>query len=200
MEEVDMFSIDFKVDNRRVENALSQLASDLQDKAIMRAVNKTADAAKTATSREIRAQGYNIKAAAISKSLHIRRATRHDLEAVIEVTGKPIPLINYGARQVGRGVSVQVKNGRKIIPGAFIATMPNGHRGVFVRVGKGHKKVMRGGRAVWSGLPIRELWGPSIPTAAANEAVQSALASTIRDKYARLLAHEIRFILLSANR
>jgi len=195
-----MFSIDFKVDNRRVEKALSQLASNLQDKAIMRAVNKTAAAAKTATSREIRAQGYNIKAAAISKSLHIRRATRNNLEAVIEVAGKPIPLINYGARQVGKGVSVQVKNGRKIIPGAFIVTMPNGHRGVFVRVGRLHKKVMKNGRPIWSGLPIRQLWGPSIPTVVANEAVQHAMAITIRKKYARLLAHEIRFILLSSSK
>lgn len=195
-----MFSIDIKVDSRRVEKSLQQLSDDLQNKAIMRAVNKAAATAKTAASREIRAQGYNIKASAISKSMHIRRATRHDLEAVIEVTGKPIPLINYGARQVGRGVSVQVKNGRKIIPHAFIATTPNGHRGVFIRVGKGHKKVTKDGRIIWSGLPIKQLWGPSIPTAVANAAVQSALAKTIRDKYARLLAHEIRFILLSANK
>lgn len=195
-----MFSIDIKVDSRRVQHALSQLASDLQDKAIMRAVNKTAAAAKTAASREIRAQGYNIKAAAISKSLLIHRATKHDLKAVISVTGKPIPLLAYGGRQVGRGVSVQVKNGRKIIRGAFIATMPSGHQGVFVRVGKRHKKVMRNGHVVWSGLPIKQLFGPSIPSAVANEAVQRALAQTIKQKYPRLLAHEIKFILLSANK
>lgn len=194
-----MFSIDIKVDSRRVRQSLSQLASSLQDKAIARAVNKTAAAAKTEASREIRAQGYNIKAAAISKSLTITRANNRTLEAVIVVSGRAIPLINYGARQVGKGVSVQVKNGRQIIPHAFIATAKNGHRGVFVRVGRAHKKVIRGGRAIWSGLPIKELFGPSIPTATANEAVQRAMARVIKDRYPRLLAHEIKFVLLSVN-
>ncbi len=93
-----MFSIEFKVDGRRVERALGRLADDLQNKVIARAINKTAQMAKTAASREIRAQGYNIKAGAISKSLTIRRANKGNLEAVIMVSGKPIPLINYGAR------------------------------------------------------------------------------------------------------
>jgi hypothetical protein len=39
------------------------------------------------------------------------------------VTGRPVPLIDYDARQTKRGVSVRVKNGRTIFRHAFTATM-----------------------------------------------------------------------------
>jgi hypothetical protein len=73
------------------------------------------------------------------------------------------PLINYGAKQTKKGVTVRVKNGRTTLRHAFIATMPNGHKGVFERVGSGHKRVTKKGRSYMSGLPIKELYGPSIP-------------------------------------
>ncbi|WP_080436323.1 hypothetical protein [Burkholderia ubonensis] len=114
---------------------------------------------RTGASREIRAAGYNLKAGTIRKTLSATRATPARLIAALTATGRPIPLINYGARQTTKGVTVRVKNGSKTLRHAFIATMASGHIGVFERVGTGHKRVTRNGRAYWSGLPIRELYG-----------------------------------------
>ena len=67
---------------------------------------------------------------------------------------------------------------------AFIVSMGNGHRGVFVRVGG------KGGRR----LPIRELYGPSIPTALSNRVVEEAIMRKIKEKFPQILAHEIAFL------
>lgn len=163
-------------------------------RAIMRALNKTAQQARTGASRDVRAAGYNIKASAIKRSFTIDRATPSKLSVTLRATGAPIGLINYGAVQTKKGVTVRVKNGRKTLKHAFIATMPNGHKGVFERVGTGHKKVTKDGRAYMSGLPIRELFGPAIPDALSNDVVQKALAQFIADKYPAILAHEVEWL------
>ncbi|KVR46380.1 hypothetical protein WM11_31480 [Burkholderia ubonensis] len=72
--------------------------------------------------------------------------------------------------------------------------MQNGHKGVFERTGKTHKKVMRNGKVVRTGLPIKELFGPSIPQSLANDAVQKALMKKIREKFPQILKHELAFI------
>lgn len=105
----------------------------------------------------------------------------------MRAAGAPVPLINYGATQTKTGVTVRVKNGRKTLKHAFIATMPNGHRGVFERTGAGHKRVTKKGRSYTSGLSIRELYGPSIPDALSNDVVQKAMARLVADKYPAIL-------------
>ncbi|MFM0243794.1 phage tail protein [Paraburkholderia sediminicola] len=165
-----------------------------QQKAVIRALNKTATQARTAASVEVRGAGYNIKASAIKKSFVIKRASRGNLVVVLTATGARIPLINYGARQTKSGVSFSVKNGRKTMRHAFIATMKSGHIGVFERTGKGHKKVVRNGKTVRTGLPIKELLGPSIPQSLANEAVEKALMAKIRSVFPKILEHELAFI------
>lgn len=180
---------------KEVTRSLDKLANELRATAITRALNKTAAAAKVEASRNIRAAGYNIKARAIKESIVIRRATRSDLTAILEVTGRPIRLINYDARQVARGLSVSVKNGRKVIPGAFVATMKSGHKGAFKRLpgtvtGKRGKPILN--------RKIVELFGPSIPSAMQNEVVQRQLEAAIRDKFPKLLEHEIAYILLKS--
>jgi hypothetical protein len=162
--------------------------------AITRALNKTAITARADAARNIRDAGYGIKVSSVKGAISIRRANNQDLKAIVTATGNPIPLINYGARQTSKGVSVNVKNGRKVIAHAFIATMASGHKGVFARLGKTHKKVMRRGKSYWSGLPIDELFGPSIPTAFANGAVQDAVKTAIEERFPVVLRQELKFI------
>jgi hypothetical protein len=85
---------------------------------------------------------------------------------------KRIPLIKFGARGPepsrgkGRGVSYKLGGqGKQRVPNAFIATMPSGHRGVFVRAMGAHGPLQGSlARLAKSGgrLPIRELAGPSL--------------------------------------
>ncbi|ACC71070.1 phage tail protein [Paraburkholderia phymatum] len=188
-----MLKLNVHADVKGVATSLTRYVGEHQ-KAVVRALNKTAMQARTAAALEVRSAGYNIKSSAIKSSFAVQRASRGKLVAVLKSTGRPVALINYGARQGKNGVSVQVKAGRTVLRHAFIATMRNGHKGVFERTGKTHKKVMRNGKVVRSGLPIKELFGPSIPQSLANDAVQKALMKKIREKFPQILKHELAFI------
>jgi hypothetical protein len=191
-----MIKLNVTVDMAQALTTLDRVSEEVREKAAMRAINKMADQVKVQASRDIRGAGYNIKIGTIKKAITIGRASSSQLVARVRASGRPIGLINYGARKTRKGVSVQVKNGRKIIPDAFIATMPNGHRGVFVREGATHKKVMTGGRVQWSGLPIRELYGPSIPSAFLSKIVQESLESAVRERCPAMFRHEVEFLRL----
>jgi hypothetical protein len=179
-----------------IEGALKKLGATAigSTEAITRALNKTAITARAQAARSIRDVGYGIKVSSVKGSISIRRATSQDLKAVVTATGRPIPLIAYGARQTSKGVSVNVKNGRKEIAHAFIATMASGHKGVFVRTGNTHKRVVRGGKGSRSGLPIKELFGPSIPTAFFNAKVQDAVKTAIDERFPVVLRQELKYV------
>jgi hypothetical protein len=188
-----MLKLDVRADVKGITTSLTRYVGE-QQKAVVRALNKTAMQARTAAAAEVRGAGYNIKSSAIKSSFSIQKASRGKLVVVLKSTGRPVALINYGARQGKNGVSVQVKAGRTVLRHAFIATMQNGHKGVFERTGKTHKKVKRNGKVVRTGLPIKELFGPSIPQSLANDAVQKALMKKIREKFPQILKHELAFV------
>lgn len=187
-----MLKLNVNADVKGVTASLTRYVGE-QQKAVVRALNKTAMQARTAAAQEVRGAGYNIKSSAIKSSFSIQKASRGKLVAVLKSTGRPVALINYSARQGKNGVSVQVKEGRTVLRHAFIATMQNGHKGVFERTGKTHKKVVRNGKVQRTGLPIKELFGPSIPQSLANDAVQKALMKKIREKFPQILKHELAF-------
>jgi hypothetical protein len=171
---------------------MGRVKSEVVQKATPIALNKVAAQVKTSAAQSMRDAGYNLKVSAIKKGLTITRATSGRLTATVVASGRPIPLIAYGARQTGKGVSVDVLHGRKLIAGAFIATMRSGHKGIYVRVGNRHKRVMKAGKPVWSALPIRELFGPSVPDGLANKAAQDALQRLVEDKFPELLRQQIK--------
>jgi hypothetical protein len=185
-----MISINVQSNFKQISVKLFELRTTVLEKAKISALNKVAAQAKVGASKEIRNAGYNMKAAAIKKQISIRRAVNGNAVAVVKFSGRPIPLIQFSARETKAGVSVSVKNGRKVIKGAFIATMPTGHQGVYVRVGNQHKKI----NGKWHGLPIKELYGPSMPAAFGSEIVQAAIASLVRDKFPSILEHEIKYL------
>lgn len=64
-----MLKIDMKFDAKLLISDMKALAEGVKDKAIVRALNEVADQAKVRASREIRAAGYNLKAATIKKAI-----------------------------------------------------------------------------------------------------------------------------------
>jgi minor tail protein Z (GPZ) len=200
-----MTNLTTKIDLSGALRKLEILRSE-QPKAIIRALNKTSKSARAQAAREIVGVGYGMKIAGIKKAISIRRATRAELTAIVQASGKPIPLINYSARQTKAGVSVAVLNGRTTITGAFIATMPSGHKGVYLRVGsatekrmvaRGAMKITKGRKIAYKhGLPIRQLFGPSVPNAFVNKLVQEAVIRTIRERFGVVLEQELRYIAL----
>lgn len=186
-----MIAIDIRTNIAEFQRSLDRFSNELQTKAIVRALNATAASAKVAASRDIRAAGYNITAKAVKRTIDVRLATRNDLQAIVTSSGKGIPRIAFGARQTATGVSYAIKGGRKTTPGAFIATMKSGHRGMYVRVagmqtGKRGKPILN--------RKIKELWGPSIPTALMNNVVRQRMEAAIRERFPRELQRQIRFI------
>ncbi len=68
------------------------------------------------------------------------------------VSGELVPLAKFPFTSTPQGVRVNVNRAggaRKLIPSAFVATMANGHTGIFVRKGKAR-------------LPIKELFSSKL--------------------------------------
>lgn len=108
---------------------------------------------------------FNIRARDAKKGIKlIRRSSARSLYVVWKARGGPIPLKSYGAkggRPLGKHVPVTVevtKNSRKTVAGGFIG--PNDH--VFKRKGKAR-------------LPIKKLWGPSLPSGFVKDQVTNSL-------------------------
>ena len=157
---------------------------------------RAAQAAGSSALRAMRAEGSRrirerkgIQAGQIDRALSLLYPKSKDVFAwALVAKSKPIPLIAFGARQVGSGVSVEVTKGkRSIVRGAFIATMQSGHRGVFMR--QGNKQVMRKGR--YKGKlrqPIKERFSATISSALGKAApeVLNRGASVFKTTFERM--------------
>ncbi len=122
--------------------------------ALARAINRTIGSVRTVMVREI-AGDIGLASKVVRDALSLREAVPDRPEATLGAKLKRTPLIAFGAsgpepsRGRGRGVSYKLSGSRDRIQSAFIATMPSGHRGVFIRKARAR-------------LGIRELFGPSI--------------------------------------
>jgi hypothetical protein len=130
-------------------------------RAIRHSIRRAIYGVRTDAAYEVR-KTYNVKSGVIKKSFKLSFAS--DLLSGSATTlGKRIPLINFGGRPMrpiypppSRGVSVKVKQQRKFIDEKdgklpFVARMKSGHVGIFRRDEE-------------YSLPIKELYGPSIPS------------------------------------
>lgn len=176
-----MIRIDVRDNLSGIALRYERLAGEVKEKALVRALNKTAITVRAEASREIRKE-YNLKSKVVKDQIRIFRANRATLTAVIEASGRPIPLVEFDARW-GRkqaGASVRVKRERKVVKGSFIAVMPGGHRGVYVRQGKKR-------------LPIRQLYSISLPTAFTQKRVTEALIRAAQARFPVAVEQELRF-------
>lgn len=112
----------------RIERSLRRAGSDA-----LRAMRKTGSDAVRAKKK------FKLKQvqSAFQLSFPSEGTKIEDLEWRLTVRSIPTPLGAFPARQTRKGVKVTVNTGSpKLFPGAFIATMKSGHRGVFYRLGK----------------------------------------------------------------
>jgi hypothetical protein len=118
---------------------VDDLKSREMPRAISMALNRAADGVRVDASREIRTR-YKIKVATVNKAFSIQRATPSRLVSMIRVRGRPLSLGGFSARQVRKGVTVNVKGTRKLITHAFVRTLRTNdddtYEVVFMRVGK----------------------------------------------------------------
>ena len=130
----------------------------------------------------------------------------------IAASGKPLPLIAFkGVAQRRKGVSVRAWNKARIYPGSFLARMPSGHLGVFVRKSTAYHhpvswhpksgqptKVTRtiSGKTrtveAWTALPIKELFGPSVPRTLAQTRFTALVESLTNTRLPTLINQEVQ--------
>ena len=58
--------------------------------------------------------------------------------------------------------------------------------------------MIKKGKAVWSALPVKQLFGPAVPDAMANASVQAALDRLVQETFGDVFASELRYAISKA--
>jgi len=129
------FPMIIEVDDREVKAFLKKLGSlTAQDKALYRTLGKTNKTTKTQAAKSV-GKSLALKAGRIKKDMKTLGPHKGDLTARLRTKSRPVGYLQFGAKQKKGGVSVKVlrKGGRRFIPHAFIAKMPNNEQIVAIR-------------------------------------------------------------------
>ena len=177
--------LSIKTNFPEVQRQLQQLQEDVAKQATARALNATVAQAKTAMSREIRAE-FVIPAAKVNEALRINRARAsngaYSMEASLESPskrGRSLNLSNFQARQTAKGVTFKVSRGgpRKLIPGSFLI---NGGKTVMIREGKKR-------------LPIKALQTIGVASMFNTKRINAKVVQLVNERFPVIFAREAKF-------
>lgn len=156
-------------------------------KALARAINRSVQNARSNMVRSVREE-YTAKAKAIRETISISKASSSNLEAVVKSVSPPLPLRDFQVSpktQNGKRrspIRVAIKKGRKTSFDRTFVVRTGGSINVFERVGK-------------SRLPIKKLFGPSVPQMIGNEKVITRISYGATAVMGKRLDHEINRLL-----
>ena len=193
------FSI--KTNFPEIQKRLRAMQRDIASKAMASALNKTVAQAKTAMSREIRAE-FTIPASKVNEALRINRARatggQFNLESPSK-RGRSLNLINFAPRQTARGVTVKIKKGgpRKLLRGAFIG---NDGRTVFVRTGGAKRRMSKGFNTGKMREPIKALQTIDVACMFNTKRINAKVVRFIEEKFPASFANETKFFTNRFNR
>lgn len=176
--------INLTLESREVQHFLKQLEKTVLPKVTANALNKTAQSAKSVVIKTI-AMEASLKQQDVRPLIALTRAYPKQLFVILRaLSDKRLPLIRIDprAKQGNMGVTYRSPKGPRLIPHAFLATMPSGHRGIYKRVG-----IQR--------LPIQELFGPSIAAVFKQPSVQAAAEKTVLARWPVCCEQALRFAL-----
>lgn len=169
--------------------------------ATSRAINRTLTAVNTEASIQVR-KVYNLTATRIKKNFKTSKATMNNLNAAWRSKGRPVGLLQFGARQTKKGVSVKVmaSSARTVVYGAFIQIPKMTLTGRAIMTGpQVFWREKKGGQLV-DRYNIHRLEGPRIEDALAKPDVQKALQKTADDTLSKRLDAEANYILSRAGK
>lgn len=187
-----MIKMSVRADLTAVRGQLRRIEKGMREQAIASALNRTAEMAKTAATRDI-TRDINLQAAYVRGRIKIRRASARSgvLEVTLSSPGKrSANLIRFAERRVtiathrrrvkeGKtGVYVKIRKAGdwKLVKGAFIG---NKGRTVFRRIGK-------------SRLPIEALQAIDVPQAMFSDIGVANLKRAVTTIFPKRMAHEIQ--------
>ena len=191
--------MDIKINQVEFSKVNVMLLSILADAtpAMVRSLNRTMTGVRTDKSAAVRAE-YNLKKSYVDQHITIRKAKYGDPTGQVDTRSTPSGLINFGARTVKTGVSVQVKKSgaRSVLPHAFIATVKNADN-VFWRA-KPPKRSAFDARKKYGKflpkeyrLPIERRTGPRISDALAKPDVIRAIEAKAGERWLKEITHEV---------
>ena len=191
-----MFEIE--MDFREFDKIKNILNEKTFNKAVVRTLNRVANAGFTAGSKKIREE-YNIKARDIKKASKIRKATFNDQRVILTISGGSIPFKYFGAKQTKKGVTVKIKRygPRILVKHAFIGGYIPKRKGrsyKMVKVsnwGGGHVYIRKGKAR----LPIVKLAATSvtIPKLFASDKVIAAIESRVGEIAGEEFVRNLKF-------
>jgi hypothetical protein len=196
--------VNLRADVTEARRFYTELSRTHIDRAAANALNVVGRETRNAAIAEV--QGVRrVPVRMVSKAIILRRAMASALEAIIIVTGLPISLKEYGARQNAAGVEVNVEGRPKTIRGAFGPGMSAKviSRFTYTKGGKRYSSVERSSRApqVLGGhvyrregkkrLPIKKLFGPSLPTGFIKQVVQRNLETVYSARWPVVLKEKL---------
>ncbi len=172
------FKFDIEPDFREVEKMLKDVPAKIIPKAASTAINRTAKKVRTVARRDV-AKRMGLKQKDVKASFKLQKSTQFTLTATITATGKPINLIKFvspgrrnpNASRKKAGVKAKAWGKQKIYPGTFIGdAQTSGAPRVFKRTGAGR-------------LPIKAVFGPSVPSVFVDDAVERGLRKKATEEF-----------------
>jgi hypothetical protein len=184
--EDNTMQITIKTNFPDVQRQLDALQQDVAQQATARALNRTVEQAKTAMSKEIRAE-FVLPASTVNQSLFIGRASykggqlglQASLSSISQRGKRSLNLAHFQARQTSRGVTFKIKRdgSRQLIPGAFLI---NGGKTVMIREGKKR-------------LPIKALQTINVAQMFNTKRINARVLQVINDRFPTIFEREAKF-------
>jgi hypothetical protein len=153
------------------EAAKAQFDSKIVIAATNATLNKTLTTVRKEAAKQIKSD-YVVKVSAVKKAMSSKRSRFSTLFAELSASDVRLPLGLFRPSQKKKGVTVKIKRKepRQILKQHFVATMANGHVGVFTNHRYTRRKVSRrkgvprrGPRPTHSELPIDEAFTIGTP-------------------------------------
>lgn len=204
----------FTVKMTGIDEAMAACDPKNVQRAVTSALNKTAAKARTAAISAV-TEKYNIKKSHLGTTatgnsrIKMTAATMGNQQAVISISGRPMSLAYFGARQVvvsskGQirltardksrllkrkpgvmGVTVEILKGqRTALQGAFLAAVKAGNTGFHIGVFQRHGSKR---------LPIFEKRMITLASMFGNKRVEDVIAKAVSDNFERIFAHELDY-------
>lgn len=164
-----------------------------------RSVNKTIDGVKTDIKAVVRSTN-NFKLKDIEKQISAKKtfvSGTNMSEGRVAVggnsfygRGKGTAVIGVvGARKITKGISIQINvdGARKLIPGAFKATMKSGHVGIFRREKYSRLRDRK--------TPIKELFTTSVPDAISDDKAFDQVRENAKKRLDINIAAQFKYVL-----
>ncbi|MFG1332034.1 phage tail protein [Xanthobacter autotrophicus] len=154
-------------------------AARVSPQAVSRALNRTAEKARTDVTRALVKQ-TGLKFGAVRKATSLWRASPGSLSAEIRAKGGYTSLREFGARQTKKGVSAAPWGRRQVFDHAFIVKRYGAH--VYKREGARR-------------FPILKLYGPAIPVEMVKGASRDAFFRAVESELPKRLDRELSRVL-----